>query len=176
MKKILIIGSGGSGKSTLAVRLGELLQLPVIHLDEHFWQPGWVEMPREEWKAKVAEFCSRDAWIMDGNYGGTLEERITASDTVLFLDRSRLICIWRIVKRRIGWIWGRRPGMAEGCRERLGWDFLNWVWNYPARNRPGILGLLQAVAGEKSIFLLTSEREVEDFVHRCKEKDLDFAS
>ncbi len=89
MKKILIIGSGGSGKSTLAVRLGELLQLPVIHLDEHFWQPGWVEPPREEWKTKVDEFCSRDAWIMDGNYGGTLEERITASDTVLFLDRSR---------------------------------------------------------------------------------------
>ena len=46
MRKVLVIGSGGAGKSTFARRLGELLELEVIHLDYIYWSPGWVEMPR----------------------------------------------------------------------------------------------------------------------------------
>ena len=37
MKRILVIGSGGAGKSTFAKRLGEILELKVIHLDSLFW-------------------------------------------------------------------------------------------------------------------------------------------
>ena len=40
--KIIIIGSGGSGKSTFAKKLGAVIGLPVIHLDNEFWQPGWA--------------------------------------------------------------------------------------------------------------------------------------
>ena len=49
MKKILVIGSGGSGKSTFSRRLGEKLGLPVVHLDQLYWRPGWVETPKVEW-------------------------------------------------------------------------------------------------------------------------------
>lgn len=168
MKKVLIIGPGGSGKSSLAVRLGELLRLPVIHLDEHYWRPGWIEPPLEEWRARVAELCARDAWIMDGNYGGTLEERVAASDTVLFLDRPRGTCVWRIVKRRIAGMWRPHPGLADGCRERLAWGFFKWVWSYPTSVRPRVLAHLQTVSAYKSVVILSSEREVEDFVERCR--------
>lgn len=39
----------GAGKSTIALRLGERLDYPVIHLDEHFWKPGWEMPSMEEW-------------------------------------------------------------------------------------------------------------------------------
>ena len=85
MRRVLIVGSGGAGKSTVAVLLGARLQLPVIHLDAHYWHPGWVATPRDEWHAQVAELVERDAWVMDGNYGGTMEQRLAACDTVVLL-------------------------------------------------------------------------------------------
>lgn len=59
MRRVLIIGSSGAGKSTLARELEPILGLPVIHLDAVFWQPGWREMPKDAWKARVAELVQR---------------------------------------------------------------------------------------------------------------------
>ncbi|MEM6646980.1 MAG: hypothetical protein AAF730_12090 [Bacteroidota bacterium] len=88
MRRVIIIGSGGSGKSTLAKRLGEQLSLPVIHLDAHYWNPGWVETPPDAWAAKVDTLIKGEAWVMDGNYGGTMDARIARADTVIFLSFS----------------------------------------------------------------------------------------
>ena len=46
----LVVGPGGAGKSTFARRLGERTGLPVIHLDEHYWRPGWEPTPDDEWR------------------------------------------------------------------------------------------------------------------------------
>ncbi len=86
LKRILVIGSGGSGKTTFARRLAERTKLPLIHLDALYWRPGWDPTPDEEWRAKVAELVNTPAWIMDGNYGGTLNIRLAACDAVVFLD------------------------------------------------------------------------------------------
>ena len=48
-QRIAVIGSGGAGKSTLARQIGAILGLPVIHLDHHYWSPGWVPTPDDEW-------------------------------------------------------------------------------------------------------------------------------
>ena len=84
MKRILVIGSGGAGKSTFAKRLGEILKLKVIHLDSLFWSAGWLEMPKDQWRAMVEELIKGDSWILDGNYGGTLDLRLAACDGVIF--------------------------------------------------------------------------------------------
>jgi len=55
MRRILVIGIAGGGKSTLALKLGEVLGLPVIHLDAIFWKPGWESIPREEFRALTAD-------------------------------------------------------------------------------------------------------------------------
>ena len=55
MKRILIMGCAGCGKSTLAKELGQILILPVYHLDVYYWQPGWVETEKEIFIAKQEE-------------------------------------------------------------------------------------------------------------------------
>lgn len=164
MRRVLVIGPGGAGKSTLAQELGKLLQIEVLHLDKFYWQAGWVEMPKEEWRATVEEMIGRDSWIMDGNYSGTLEARLKACDTVIFLDMPRSLCLWRVFKRAVTYRGRSRPDMAEGCHERLSLKFALWIWNYPQRSRPKVLKLLEAHQGEKEIVRLKSEAEVKRFL------------
>jgi len=168
MQRVLVIGSGGSGKSTVAAKLGELLNLEVNHLDKYFWSPGWVEPPRDEWIKTVTELTDRDSWIMDGNYSGTLELRLQKADTIVFLDLPRVLCMWRIVKRFFVYRRGTRPDMAEGCRENLNLEFVEWVWNYPRRSRPKVVRLLQANADGKQIFWLRSRSDVKKFLSRLE--------
>jgi adenylate kinase family enzyme len=162
MRKVLVIGSGGSGKSTFARRLGTLLDLEVIHLDSIYWSAGWVEMPKPEWKRTVEELLTRNAWIIDGNYSGTLEMRLDGCDTVIFLDMSRTVCIWRLLKRAVLYRNERRPDMAEGCPEGLSWEFIRWVWGYRERTRPKIIKLLETSA--KQVIWLRSPTEVKRFL------------
>lgn len=164
MKKILIIGAGGAGKSTFARRLSEILKLEVIHLDALYWQAGWVETPKPEWKEKVEELLKRDAWIMDGNYSGTLDIRIEACDTVIFLDIAPLTCLWRIFKRLLQYHNRRRPDMAAGCEEKLDVEFIGWVWAYRKRSRPKVVRLLEEHRQRKTIVWLRTQAEIEDFL------------
>ncbi|HVF68055.1 MAG TPA: DNA topology modulation protein [Pyrinomonadaceae bacterium] len=164
MRKVLVIGSGGSGKSTFAERLGGRTGLPVIHLDSFFWRAGWQEPPRDEWAARVDELLKRDAWIMDGNYGGTLERRLAACDTVVFLDLPRVLCLWRVVSRSLRYRGRTRPDMAEGCPEQLTWEFLRWVWTYPRRRRAGVLKRLGELGAGQKAYVLRSRREVRRFL------------
>ena len=162
MKKILVIGSGGSGKSTFSRRLGEKLGLPVVHLDQLYWRPGWVETP-VEWVEIVRRELARDTWVMDGNFGGTRAMRMQAADTVIFLDLPRYLCMYRILKRTLIYRRGQRPDMATGCEERFDLEFIMWVWNYPNRARLNVLEELRMFPGKNVIFL-KSRGEIEQFL------------
>lgn len=164
MDRVLVIGCGGAGKTTLALRLGEILSLPVVHLDSFYWRPGWEPTPKEEWEETVRRLAAGAAWVMDGNYGGTLDLRIAASDAVVFLDKPRHLCLWRVTKRRLRY-WGRsRPDVAPGCPERLDREFLRYIWSYPMERRPGILRKLESTSRSKDVFVLRSEGETRRFL------------
>src|SRR5688572_6356798 len=164
MKRVLVIGPGGAGKSTLARQLGQLLNIEVKHLDKFFWKPGWTETSKEEWLKKVTELASGDSWIMDGNFGGTLELRVKYCDTIIFLDMPRLLCLWRITKRCVLHRNRSRPDMAEGCNEKLDPEFVRWVWNYAHRSRPKVIKLLEEHSGSKQIVWLRSKADVKRFL------------
>ncbi|SDI63997.1 Adenylate kinase [Pseudomonas delhiensis] len=166
MQRILIIGSGGSGKSTLSAALGQRLALPVIHMDALYWQPGWVEPAKPDWQARVEALCLGERWVMDGNYSGTLAQRLAACDTVIFLDLPPLLCLWRALRRGFRYRGQVRPDMAEGCPEQLPDPaFLSWIWNYPTRSRPKVMALLDAHRQGRRIVHLRSRREVGEFLH-----------
>lgn len=166
MKRIVVIGSGGSGKSTFSRRLGEAIDVEVIHLDKLYWLPNWVEPSKAEWAATVGDLIERGSWIIDGNYGGTMAMRLDAADTVIFLDIPRATCIFRVLMRNWKYHGKSRPEMADGCVERLDLTFLLWVWNFRKQKRPGILAQLEK-SPDKNVIILRSDREVEEFLeHR----------
>ena len=168
MRKILVIGSGGSGKSTLSKSLGEKLGIEVFHLDKFYWRSGWVKPESEKWLQTVEELMMRDEWIIDGNYGGTLKQRVASCDTIVFLDLSKLVCLRRIIKRRLSYRNRARPDMAEGCHERLNLEFVSWVLNYSRRSRPKVLELIKLNSAKKKIFWLKSPQQVEAFLASLK--------
>lgn len=154
MRRILVLGSGGAGKTTFAKQLSEKTGLPVIHLDSHFWNSGWVETPRDRWIPMVIELSERPEWIMDGNYSGTIDIRMKYADTVIFLDYSRFTCTLGVLKRVIRH-WGLvRDDMPDGCPERLSFDFMKWIWNYSSRSRPRIAGALQKAPSSVAVHIV----------------------
>lgn len=159
--RMLVVGPSGTGKSTLARRLGAKHGTPVIHLDAQYWRPGWKEPPEAEWLRQVDELVAGEAWILDGNYSGTLAKRIAIADTIVFLDFPRLQCVYGVMSR---W-WqtrGRvREDLAPGCPEQLpSRDFLRWIWNYPRATRPKLMALLDRVRATKDVVVLRSRDEV----------------
>jgi adenylate kinase family enzyme len=164
MQKVLVIGSSGAGKSVFAARLAERTGLPLIHLDAIYWKPGWIKTPKEEWARTVDDLLARDRWLMDGNYTGTMERRLAACDTVVFLDLPRVVCLWRAVKRRIVYRHGARPDMTPGCNERLTWEFIRWIWEYPRKQRPRVLARLAALRPDQRAVILRSTAEIEVFL------------
>jgi len=164
MQRVVILGSGGSGKSTLARRLGEATGLPVIHLDAHYWRPGWVETPAGEWEGRVRDLAAGERWIIDGNYSHTLDVRLSAADTIVFLDLPRARCLWRVLSRVVRYAGRTRPDMAAGCPERLEWPFLLWVWNYPVRSRPRVLDAIDRHRGRCAVHVLRSPARVRQFL------------
>jgi len=160
-RRIAIVGSGGSGKSWLATRLAAATSYPLYHLDKCFLQPGWTMLPREVREAQQQEMMADAAWIIDGNWASSMPSRFAAADLVIFLDLSRLVCLWGAL-RRAG---KQRPDMPDGIADpmllsRANRAFYARIWAYPKAERPAVLALHEA--NPDTVFLrLRSRREVE---------------
>jgi adenylate kinase family enzyme len=163
LKRVIIIGCGGAGKSTLAQAMGQRTGLPVIHLDQLFWKPGWVERTPEEFDPIVRQELEKDTWIMDGNFSRTLPQRVKRCDTVIYLDFNRLTCLMGVLKRILTTYGTVRPDMGEGCPERWDMDFLKWVWNYNKNKREKNYRLLNEATHAETI-VLKNRRSVRRFL------------
>jgi adenylate kinase family enzyme len=164
MRRIMIVGPAGSGKSTLARDLGAVLDLPVIHLDAHYWLPGWVEPPLDVWRERVRQLVLGETWIIDGNYSDTFDLRLAVADTIVFLDVAGHICLGRVIVRSLRSFGRVRPDAAPGCRERLNGAFLRWVWTYPSQRRPAMVRRLEEVEGHTQVIWLRNARDIRAFL------------
>jgi adenylate kinase family enzyme len=171
VKKVIIIGSGGAGKSTLARKLGEVIGIKVHHLDALYWKPGWKMTGKDEWEEIVLKIIKEETWIIDGNFGGTMDIRAQAADTVIFLDYSTTRCLYGIIKRRITYHGRTRPDMNEGCPEKLDWQFIKWVAEYKRKKAPAIIEKLEQYRLEgKEIYHFTTPLETEEFIAELSKK------
>jgi adenylate kinase family enzyme len=163
VQRVMIVGCGGAGKSALARQIGAISGLPVIHLDHHYWGPGWEPMPGPDWVAHQRELLAGPRWIADGNYGGTLELRAGLADTIVFVDLPRRVCLPRAVRRV------RSPILqAPGCPQKVDLAFLRWIWTFPKRTRPKVLRVLGRHAATAEIVRLRSAADIRAFLSRVR--------
>lgn len=168
--RIAIIGNAGSGKSTLGFELHKKLGIPLYHLDQYQWGPGWQRLDKAEFERKHNELCDLDSWIIDGLGIRFFNYRIARADVIIFLDTPTSTCLWRVIKRAI-YNWGKViPGNSEGCKQhiftRKFLEFLQWIWNFNKRYRAEILTLLDMAKDQKQVYIVKSAKEAQELVHR----------
>jgi len=163
MQRVLVIGSPGAGKSTLAFAMAERTGLPLVHLDQLKWKPGWIESDEADFRHRLAMALAEPRWIIDGNYGGSLSERLARADTVIDLDLPLWQCLAGAVRR----IWRLRgtvrPDMAPECPERFNLEFLIYIARFPWTGRPRLEAKLAAFAGCR--VRLRSRSDTRRFLH-----------
>lgn len=163
MKRVMVIGPSGAGKSTFAAALAARTRLPLIHLDQQYWQPGWVETPEEEWRAKIAALAARESWIMEGGYSASFDLRMPRADTIFLITRPRWLYMLRVLLRTLKHYGRVRPDLGEGCPERFDLDFLKWVWNYEKRSLPGLYKGIETFGQHAHLVHIRSDAESRRF-------------
>lgn len=169
MKKIMIIGSPGTGKSVFARKLSAKINVPLIHLDYYYHDKAHdYYNDKQAWESKLEELTSQDTWIIDGNYGSTMAERMESADTIFYFDMPRRIAIWGVIKRRISAIHTKRTDMPEGWSEKANIEFIKYVWNFKKQFEKATLKLLERNKG-KNILIFVNHRQTDDYLTRLKD-------
>ncbi len=162
MKKVIVIGCPGSGKSTFSIELQKRTGLPLYHLDMINWHPDRTTVQKEEFIERLLSIIQKEEWIIDGNYGSTMETRLKKCDTVFFLDFPLEVCLAGLEGRK-GKIRQDIPWVEK--TDEVDLDFLDFVRNYNTISRPKVLDLLEKYF-DKKIYIFQNRRDAEEFLKK----------
>ena len=161
MKKVLILGCPGAGKSTFARKLRDKTGLPLYYLDMIWHKPDRTTITKQEFDAKLSEIIKQEEWIIDGNYGRTLEMRIQWCEAIFLLDSPVEECLVgaksRIGKQRVDMPW---------IETEFDEEFKQWIMDFPKNELPIVYELLDRYKGEKSIYVFYSRADIEDYLSK----------
>ena len=158
----------GSGKGTFARTLGVRTGLSVIHLDVHYWRPGWVRPSDDEWRERQRALLAGEAWIIDGNYNESLSLRLERAQTVIVLDTPWWRCSSRAFIRGL-----RKPvgEMPEGCQDSVGrrvrdeWGGVGRIWRNRHSDPDYARSEIVRHGSHTSVHVLRSRREATAFLN-----------
>ena len=169
MKKIMVIGCPGSGKSTFSRVLHALTGIRLFHLDKMYWNADRTTVEKAVFLERLTDAIQKDEWIIDGNYGSTMELRMKFCDTVIFLDYPLDVCLDGIKSRK-----GKaRPDMpwTENAEEEDA-EFIEFIKNYNSQSRPKVIELLDKYA-DREVYIFGSREEADSFLKGLSEKPVD---
>jgi adenylate kinase family enzyme len=132
LKRIMIIGRPGSGKSTFAIDLHKKLNIPLFHLDKHFFIENWEQRDYQAFLSIQQSFVDEPRWIIDGNSTKSYEMRYSQADICLYFNFPRYLCYWRVFKR----LFHKNPHIddrALNCQETVRWSLLTYMWSFEKR-------------------------------------------
>jgi len=160
--RIVVYGVTGSGKSTLAALIAERTGLPYHSADDLSWQPGWVPVPDEEQRRRIAELCAGDRWVLDAAYGKWRDVVLARTELVIGLDYPRWLSLGRLLRRTLVRSVTRTKicnGNVESLRQVFSADsIIRWHFVSFANKRARIRAWAAESPGPE-IVRLTSPRE-----------------
>ena len=159
MKKIIVIGCPGSGKSTVSRALHNKTSIPLYHLDMMYWNADKTTVEKSVFLERLSAVLEKDEWIIDGNYGSTMELRMAACDTVIFLDYSLEVCLDGIKERR-----GKPRSDMPWIETEEDSEFIEFIKNYNEEQKSKVLDLLEKY-GDKNIIVFKSREEADVFLN-----------
>ena len=162
MKKIMVIGCPGSGKSTFSKKLHISTKLPLFHLDMLYWNADRTTVDKSVFLKQLSNIISQPEWIIDGNYGSTMELRMNACDTVIFLDYPVEVCL-NGVKERRGKERSDMPWAEAETEEDE--EFIAFIKGYNTDNRPQVMELLKKYSG-KNILIFKNREDAAEFLEK----------
>ena len=163
MERVLIIGSNGAGKSTFSFRLAEKTGLPLIHIDQIYWQDAWDVTPEAEFDRRVQAETQNPRWIIEGNNLRSLPRRLVRADTVFWFEFPPPLCVLNIFRREWAYRGRVRPDMPDQCVSRCDMKFLQMVWDFNRRNHRKIAAMLSNAENIR-VIRFTNYRQVERYL------------
>lgn len=157
-QRIMIMGRPGSGKSTFSIQLQTMLNVPLFHLDKHFFEENWVQRNYQDFLNQQQHFVDKPEWIIDGNSTKSFELRYSRADICLYFNFPRYLCYYRSIKR----LFHKHHAIddrAPGCRETIRWSLLQYMWGFDKRVKP-ILSTLKSNYPNVKFIELRSDQEV----------------
>ncbi|MFP7735919.1 topology modulation protein [Priestia aryabhattai] len=167
MKRVLVMGvSPGVGKSTFAKKLGRKLDIEVYHLDSLYWQPGWIERDSDNFRELQEHIVRKDSWIIDGNYSNSYDFRVKHADTIIYLELPLIVCLYRVIKRRIIYAGKTREDMAKGCPEKVDWPFLAFILTTYRKRQKEMKNRFEKLRNEEDckIFMLMNKKDIDGYL------------
>ncbi len=161
MKQIIIIGCPGSGKSTFSRSLHKITNIPLYHLDMLFWNEDKTTVEKSVFLDRLLKVIQNDEWIIDGNYSSTMELRMQACDTVIFLDYPLDVCL-NGIKERKGKPRGDMPWIESDEDDA---EFIEFIKNYNSQSRPKVTELLKRYS-HKDIYIFSNRIQAEEFLNK----------
>ena len=158
MNKVIVIGCPGSGKSTFSRALHELTGLPLYHLDLLYWNSDKTTVSKEIFIERLQDIIALDKWIIDGNYGSTMEKRIKECDTVFFLDFPADVCIDGVRQRR-----GKPRADMPWIETEDDEEFMEFIRSYNLQSRPVVYELLKKYK-KKNVVILKSRKDADEYI------------
>jgi adenylate kinase family enzyme len=101
-ERIAVIGTTGSGKTTIANWLARLIGAEHVELDALYWGPQWSKPSIEVFRQRVEQALAAPGWVVDGNYSMVRDLTWGKADTLVWLDYSLPIILWRLTWRTLG--------------------------------------------------------------------------
>lgn len=168
LERIIIIGGNGCGKTTFAKMLSDKLKLPLIHLDVLYWRDNWQAASKDEFDELLLQEVIKPKWIIDGNISRSIPLRLKYCDTVIYMDYSKIACVYGSIKRVIKNFGKSRPDMGGYCPERFDMEkfaFLKSVWNFNKNNKKRYYDMLNN-ANDIEIIILKNRKQMVEFLQR----------
>ena len=159
MKKVIVIGCPGSGKSTVSRALHNKTGIPLYHLDMMYWNAEKTTVEKIVFLERLSAVLEKDEWIIDGNYGSTMELRMAACDTVIFLDYPLEVCLDGIRERR-----GKPRSDMPWIETEEDSEFIEFIKNYNEQQKPKVLELLEKYSN-KNIVIFKSREQADAFLN-----------